>query len=187
MLNVLFFLLGYGNIVFKIFVGCMFCVVYVLFGIFGICLIFKVVGDKIVEFFIRIIINFEKCILKRFYFKKVEMKVVLMIIVIIVFFLLLLMLLIVKVRYDQWSYIECFYFIFIILSMIGFGDYLFYFEKDFDYIFVFVVFVGFVFVLSIFCLMNIVFEQYGVSVCVLWLLCEKNVEKVVEDEGEGVL
>lgn len=187
MLNVLFLPSGYGNIVPKTSVGRMFCVVYALFGIPGTCLTLKAVGDKIAELFTRIIINFEKRILKRPHPKKVETKVALTTIVITVFLLLPLMSLIVKVRHDQWSYIECFYLTFITLSTIGFGDYLPHFEKDFDYILVLAAFVGLAFVSSIFCSMNTVLEQYGVSVRVLRSLREKNAEKAVEDEGEGVL
>lgn len=179
--------IGYGNIVPKTSVGRMFCVVYALFGIPGTCLTLKAVGDKIAELFTRIIINFEKRILKRPHPKKVETKVALTTIVITVFLLLPLLSLIVKVRHDQWSYIECFYLTFITLSTIGFGDYLPHFEKDFDYILVLAAFVGLAFVSSIFCSMNTVLEQYGVSVRVLRSLREKNAEKAVEDEGEGVL
>lgn len=108
-----------------------------------------------------------------------------MIIFLIVILLLLLMFFIVKVRYQEWIFIDSFYFMFIMLSMIGFGDFLLQFNKDVDYIFVFLVFVGFVFVFSIFCLMNIVFEQYGVSVCVVQFLCEKckDEEMFIVDEG----
>ena len=192
MLNELFLPSGYGNIVPKTTLGRMFCVVYALFGIPGTCLTLKAVGDKIAEIFTRIIINFEKRILKRPHPQKVETKVAITTIVITVFLLLPLMSLIVKVRHDQWSYIECFYLTFITLSTIGFGDYLPHFEKDFDFILVVVAFVGLAFVSSIFCAMNTVLEQYGVSVRVLRSLREKNADKptdskAVEDEGEPVL
>ena len=192
MLNEFFLPSGYGNIVPKTSLGRMFCVVYALFGIPGTCLTLKAVGDKIAELFTRIIINFEKRILKRPHPQKVETKVALTTIFITVFLLLPLMSLIVKVRHDQWSYIECFYLTFITLSTIGFGDYLPHFEKDFDYILVLVAFVGLAFVSSIFCSMNTVLEQYGVSVRVLRSLREKNPDKSTDgnalaDEGEAVL
>lgn len=192
MLNELFLPSGYGNIVPKTSLGRMFCVVYALFGIPGTCLTLKAVGDKIAELFTRIIINFEKRILKRPHPQKVETKVAITTVVITVLLLLPLMSLIVKVRHDQWSYIECFYLTFITLSTIGFGDYLPHFEKDFDYILVVVAFVGLAFVSSIFCAMNTVLEQYGVSVRVLRSLREKNADKstdrkAVADEDEDVL
>lgn len=192
LLNGLFLSLGYGNIVPKTSLGRLFCVVYALFGIPGTCLTLKAVGDKIAELFTSLIITFEKRILKRPHPGKVETKVAITTIVITVLFLLPLLSLIVKVRHEQWSYIESFYLTFITLSTIGFGDYLPHFEKDFDYILVFVAFVGLAFVSSIFCSMNTVLEQYGVSVRVLQSLREKNADKsndakALTDEGESVL
>ena len=189
MLNDLFFPLGYGNIVPKTVQGRLFCVVYALFGIPGTCLTLKAVGDKIMELFTRLIITFERRLLKRPHPQKVETKVAITTIVITVFFLLPLLSLIVKVRHEQWSYIESFYFTFITLSTIGFGDYLPHFENEFDYILVLVAFVGLAFVSSIFCSMNTVLEQYGVSVRVLRSLREKNADrstdgKAVADDGD---
>lgn len=164
---------------------------YALFGIPGTCLTLKAVGDKIAELFTRLIITFEKRLLKRPRPQKVETKVAITTIVITLMFLLPLLSLIVKVRHPQWSYIESFYLTFITLSTIGFGDYLPHFEKDFDYILVLVAFVGLAFVSSIFCSMNTVLEQYGVSVRVLRSLRDKNADKstdgkAVADEGESV-
>jgi len=189
MLNELFLLLGYGNIVPKTVLGRLFCVFYALFGIPATCLTLKAVGDKITELFTRLEITFEKRLLKRSNPQKVETKVAITTIVITVVFLLPLLSLIVKVRHEEWSYIESFYFTFITLSTIGFGDYLPHFDKEFDYILVFVAFVGLAFVSSIFCSMNSVLEQYGVSVRVLRSLRENNADrstdgKAVADDGD---
>lgn len=189
MLNYLFLPLGYGNIVPKTIHGRLFCVFYALCGIPGTCLTLKAVGDKIGELLTRLIITFEKRVLKRPHLQKVETKVAITTIVITVLFLLPLMSLIVKVRHAQWSYIESFYFTFITLSTIGFGDFLPHFEKDFDYVLVLLAFVGLAFVSSIFCAMNTVLEQYGVSVRVLRSLREKNTDKstdgkAVAEDGE---
>ena len=189
MLNEFFLLLGYGNIVPKTVLGRLFCVFYALIGIPGTCLTLKAVGDKITELFTRLEITFEKRLLKRPHPKKVETKVAITTIVITVVFLLPLLSLIVKVRHEEWSYIESFYFTFITLSTIGFGDYLPHFDKEFDYILVLVAFVGLAFVSSIFCSMNTVLEQYGVSVRVLRSLRENNADrstdgKAVADDGD---
>ncbi|KAL9958604.1 hypothetical protein ACROYT_G035643 [Oculina patagonica] len=171
--------IGYGNIVPKTVQGRLFCVLYALLGIPGTCLTLKAVGDKITELFTRLITTFEKGLLKRPHPQKVELKVAVTTIILTVFFLLPLMSLIVKVRHGEWSYIESFYFTFITLSTIGFGDYLPHFEKDADYVLVLLAFVGLAFVSSIFCSINTVLEQYGVSVRVLRSLREKNASKSI--------
>jgi len=176
MLNELFLLLGYGNVVPKTVLGRLFCVFYALFGIPATCLTLKAVGDMITELSTRLEITFEKRLLKRPHPQKVETKVAISSIVIVVVFLLPLMSFIVKVRHEEWSFIESFYFTFITLSTIGFGDYLPSFHKDSDYILVLAAFVGLAFVTSIFCSMNSVLEQYGTSVRVLRSLRENNAD-----------
>ena len=149
----------------------------------------KAVGDKIAELFTRLITTIEQRLLKRSHPQKVELKVAITTIVLTVFALLPLMSLIVNVRHDEWSYTESIYFTFITLSTIGFGDYLPHFQKDEDYFLVFLAFVGLAFVSSIFCSLNNVLEEYGVSVRVLRSLREKNAskstdEKAVADDNE---
>ena len=183
-LNLLVFR-GYGNIVPKTVLGRLFCVVYALIGIPGTCLTLKAIGDKITELFTQLITLFEKHILKRPHCQNVELKVALTTIFLTVIFLLPLMALVVKVRHDEWSYIECFYFTFTTLSTIGFGDYLPQFKKDADYILVVLAFVGLAFVSSIFCSMNIVMEQYGVSARVVRSLREKNTDKSTDEKSPG--
>ena len=176
---------GYGNIVPKTVLGRLFCVVYALIGIPGTCLTLKAIGDKITELFTKLITLFEKRILKRPRSQNVELKVALTTIFLTVIFLLPLMALVVKVRHDEWSYIECFYFTFTTLSTIGFGDYLPQFKEDADYILVVLAFVGLAFVSSIFCSMNIVMEQYGVSARVVRSLREKNTDKSTDEKSPG--
>ena len=93
--------------------------------------------------------------------------------------------LIVKVRHQEWTYIDSFYFTFITLSTIGFGDLLPQFNKDADYILVLLAFVGLAFVSSIFCSMNTVLEQYGVSARVVQSLREKRRDEEMSTVDEG--
>ena len=147
---------------------------YALIGIPGTCLTLKSIGDKITELFTKLITNFEKRVLKRSHLpQKVELKVAMTTIVVTVLCLLPLMALLVHVRHKEWSYIECFYFTFTTLSTIGFGDYLPQFKNNADYSLVLLAFVGLAFVSSIFCSMNNVLEQYGVSARVVRSLREK--------------
>lgn len=162
--------------------GRLFCVFYALLGIPGTCLTLKAVGDKIAELFTRLISTFEKRLLKRPHPQKVELKAAITTIVLTLFFLLPLMSLIVNIRHEEWSYNESFYFTFITLSTIGFGDYLPHFSKDVDYVLVLLAFVGLAFVSSILCSLNTVLEQYGVSVRVLRSLRERNASKYRAEE-----
>ena len=178
------FFAGYGNIVPKTVQGRLFCVLYVLIGIPGTCLTLKSIGDKITELFTKLITNFEKRILKRSHLtQKVELKVATTTIVVTVVCLLPLMALLVHVRHKEWSYIECFYFTFTTLSTIGFGDYLPQFKNNADYSLVLLAFVGLAFVSSIFCSMNNVLEQYGVSARIVRSLREKNAKKSSEEKS----
>ncbi|PFX25544.1 Potassium channel subfamily K member 5 [Stylophora pistillata] len=177
--------IGYGNIVPKTVQGRLFCVVYALFGIPGTCLTLKAVGDKIAEIFTRLVTTFEQRLLKRPHSRHVELKVAFVTIFLTVVLLLPLMSLVVKVRHQEWTYISSFYFTFITLSTIGFGDLLPQFDKDADYILVLLAFVGLAFVSSIFCSMNTVLEQYGVSVRMVRSLRDKRAdgEEFIADEG----
>ena len=145
-----------------------------LIGMPGTCLTLKAIGDKITEIFTELIIIFENRLLKKTRPEKMELKVALTTIFLTVIFLLPLMALVVKVRHDEWTFIECFYFTFTTLSTIGFGDYLPQFKQDADYILVLLAFVGLAFVSSNFCSMNNVLEQYGVSARIVRSLREKN-------------
>ena len=151
-----FIVLGYGNIVPNTVQGRLFYVLYALIGIPGTCLTLKAIGDKITELFTDLIITFESRLLKKTRPEKVELKVALTTIFLTVIFLLPLMALVVKVRHNEWTYIECFYFTFTTLSSgsIGFGDYLPQFKQDADYRLVLLAFVGLAFVSSIFCSMK---------------------------------
>lgn len=165
--------------------GRLFCVVYALFGIPGTCLTLKAVGDKIAEIFTRLVTTFEQRLLKRPHPHHVELKVASMTIFLTVILLLPLMSLIVKVRHQEWTFIDSFYFTFITLSTIGFGDLLPQFNKDADYILVLLAFVGLAFVSSIFCSMNTVLEQYGVSARVVQSLREKRRDEEMSTVDEG--
>ena len=93
------------------------------------------------------------------------------------------MALLVHVRHKEWSYIECFYFTFTTLSGIGLCDYLPQCKNNADYSLVLLAFVGLAFVSSIFCSMNNVLEQCGVSLRVVRPLREKNAKKSSEENS----
>lgn len=78
-------------------------------------------------------------------------------------FFLPLLACIVFVREPQWSYLECFYFTFITLSTIGFGDFQPRFQNDVDYLLILVAFIGLTLISSIFCSLNKLMDSYGVS------------------------
>lgn len=117
---------------------------------------------------------FERRLLKRSRPEKVQLKVALTTIILTVTLILPLLATVVKVRHDEWSYIECFYFTFATLSTIGFGDYLPRFRKSADYLFLILIFIGLTFVSSIFCSMNNVLEQYGLTARILKLIAGKD-------------
>ena len=56
------------------------------------------------------------------------------------------------------------------------------FKHDTDYILMLLAFVGLAFVSSIFCSMNSVLEQYGVSARIVWSLGEKNADKSTDEK-----
>ena len=159
---------------------------YALIGLPGTCLTLKSTGYKITDLFINLITNFEKHVLERSHLtQKVEVKVALTMTVVAVVCLLPLMALLVYLRHKEWSYIECFYFTFTTLSTIGVGDYLPQFKNNTDYSLVLLAFVGLAFVSSIFCSMNNVLEQYGISARVVRSLREKNAKKSSEENSSS--
>lgn len=115
-----FFLLGYGYLVLILFLGCWFCIFYVLVGIFLIGLIFCFVGNWIFEEIFLIIKGFERKVYNR-ELDKLEIKIV-----IIVFILLLVIIIILVFGFyvlEGWFYENLVYFCFVILLIIGFGDF----------------------------------------------------------------
>ena len=135
------------------------------------------------EIFTTLVTTFEQRLLRRSHVRQVELKVALVTIFLTLFILLPLLSLIVKVRHANWTYIDSFYFTFITLSTIGFGDLLPHFDNDADYVLVLLAFVGLAFVSSIFFSMNAVLEQYGVSVRVVRSLREKSAVKSTYEEN----
>ena len=71
------------------------------------------------------------------------------------------------------------------MSTIGVGDYLPQFKNNTDYSLVLLAFVGLAFVSSIFCSMNNVLEQYGISARVMRSLREKNAKKSSEEKSSN--
>lgn len=166
--------IGYGNIVPRTNVGRLFCVAYALIGIPGTCLTLRTLGDKMTDKLTFLLIAFERRLLKVSRPKKVQLKVALTTIILTIILILPLVAMVVKVRHDEWSYIECFYFTFVTLSTIGLGDYLPRFRKSADYMFLILIFIGLTFVSSIFCSMNNVIEQYGLTAHIVKLMPGKD-------------
>ena len=71
------------------------------------------------------------------------------------------------------------------MSTIGVGDYLPQFKNNTDYLLVLQAFVGLAFILSIFCSMNNVLEQNGISARVVRSLREKNAKKSSEEKSSN--
>lgn len=100
--------------------GWIFCIFYVIFGIFIIGLMLKLIGERIIE----IIVNFWKFVDEKI-FKWEFWKIYLKIVVCIFFMVIGMILLFVVIgnSYEGWIFFEGVYFVFIIFSIIGFGDY----------------------------------------------------------------
>ena len=178
---------GYGNIVPRTVPGRLFFIVYALIGIPGTCLTLKAVGDKMAEHFAKLLTALERRFLKKEHPRNVDLKVALTTIFLTVCILLPLCALIVKLRHDQWTYLECFYFTFTTLSTIGFGDYLPQFQNDADYFLVLLAFVGLAFVSSIFCSINNVLEQYGVSARIVRSLKDNSTQRATKGAHQATL
>lgn len=155
--------IGYGNIVPRTDLGRLFLVAYAFVGIPGTCLTLKTMGDKITDTVTYLFITFEQRLLKRPHPQKVKLKVALGTVTLTLALVLPLVALAIKLRHEGWSYIECFYFTFVTLSTIGFGDYLPQFEKNADFLFLILALIGLSCVSSIFCSMNNFIEQYGMT------------------------
>lgn len=126
---------------------------------------------------------FERRLLKISRPEKVQLKVALTTIILTIILILPLVAMVVKVRHDEWSYIECFYFSFVTLSTIGFGDYLPRFRKSADYVFLILIFIGLTFISSIFCSMNNVIEQYGLTARLVKLMPGKDAVDSTMEQG----
>ena len=126
---------------------------------------------------------FERRLLKISRPEKVQLKVALTTIILTIILILPLVAMGVKVRHDEWSYIECFYFSFVTLSTIGFGDYLPRFRKSADYVFLILIFIGLTFISSIFCSMNNVIEQYGLTARLVKLMPGKDAVDSTMEQG----
>lgn len=143
--------------------GRAFCMVFALVGIPGTCLVLKSVGDKVTEFVAALIIKIEKVCLRRAQPRHVKIKTAITTFVLTMFVVLPLLALTVNSRRKEWSYFECFYFNFITLSTIGFGDLVPEFHREYDFLLVFLAFVGLSFVSSILCSLNVLIENYGIG------------------------
>lgn len=130
----------------------------------------------------------EERVLKRRSIKNIELKSVVFNMIMTVFVVLPLLALIVYVREDDhWTYFECFYFTFITLSTIGYGDYVPYFGTSVDFLLLLVALFGLAFVSSILCSLNNLFEAYGLSKRVVKSIKKNEEEKEQPQSGTDEL
>lgn len=101
--------------------GRTFCIIYALFGIPIAGLMLKSIGEKVAQIIPMTITKFEKRLLRKDEPANVQFKTT--IIVFVIMALLLLTLAAFAHAYEGWTFFEGFYFAFITLSTIGFGDF----------------------------------------------------------------
>ena len=101
--------------------GRTFCIVYALFGIPIAGLMLKSIGEKVAEILPEVITSVEKRLLHREEPANIQFKTTLTVFVIMAFMLLTLATF--AHAYEGWTFFEGFYFAFITLSTIGFGDF----------------------------------------------------------------
>ena len=101
--------------------GRTFCIVYALFGIPIAGLMLKSIGEKVAEIIPEVLMSVEKRLLRRDEPANIHMKTT--IVVFVIMAVLLLTLAAFAHAYEGWTFFEGFYFAFITLSTIGFGDF----------------------------------------------------------------
>ncbi|CAB3978399.1 two pore potassium channel sup-9-like, partial [Paramuricea clavata] len=101
--------------------GRTFCIVYALFGIPIAGLMLKSIGEKVAEILPEVIMRVEKRLLRRDEPANIQIKTTMIVFTIMA--LLLLTLAGFAHAYEGWTFFEGFYFAFITLSTIGFGDF----------------------------------------------------------------
>lgn len=102
--------------------GWIFCIFYVIFGILIIGLMLKLIGEWIIE----IMVNFWKFVDFRIFnreFCKIYFKIVVCIFIMVMGMILFLVG--IGKSYEGWIFFEGVYFVFIMFSIIGFGDFVF--------------------------------------------------------------
>ena len=117
--NHLIIFLGYGHMVPKTSWGRVFCILYALFGIPITALMLRSVGNRITEWIIAMIKQFDRKVYNR-ETENAEIKSA-----IIAFGLLWLIILLPAIVFhhiESWDYLESVYYCFITFSTIGFGD-----------------------------------------------------------------
>lgn len=113
--------IGYGHMTPITTWGRTFCIVYALFGIPIAGLMLKSIGEKVAEIIPNVITRIEKRLLRNDEPANINIKTT--IIVFVIMALLLLTLAAFAHAYEGWTFFEGFYFAFITLSTIGFGDF----------------------------------------------------------------
>ena len=101
--------------------GRTFCIIYALFGIPIAGLMLKSIGEKVAEIIPVVIKQLEKRIFKIEESSRIQVKTTLSVFLIMI--LLLVTLAAFAHAYEGWTFFEGFYFAFITLSTIGFGDF----------------------------------------------------------------
>lgn len=113
--------IGYGHMTPITTWGRTFCIVYALFGIPIAGLMLKSIGEKVAEILPEVIMRVEKRLLRRDEPANIQIKTTMIVFTIMA--LLLLTLAGFAHAYEGWTFFEGFYFAFITLSTIGFGDF----------------------------------------------------------------
>lgn len=179
---------GYGNVVPQTLGGRLFCIIYAFIGIPGTCLTLKVIGDSIYDVVTCLITTVEQRVLKNRKPLNLELKAVVFNLIFTLALVLPLCSLIVYSRESEhWTYFECFYFTFVTLSTIGYGDYVPFFKTSLDFLLVLVALLGLAFVSSILCSLNNLFEAYGLSKRVVKSIHKKYEDKDKEQSGSDEL
>ena len=101
--------------------GRTFCIIYALFGIPIAGLMLKSIGEKVAEIIPEVVTRIEKRLLRKDEPANINIKTTMIVFVIMA--LLLLTLAAFAHAYEGWTFFEGFYFAFITLSTIGFGDF----------------------------------------------------------------
>ena len=147
--------------------------IFAFLGIPGTCLTLKSIGDKITQYLSLLVRRVESRAFKTQNPRKVGLKTSVVALFTTLVLFLPLLAYVVHVREPHWTYLECFYFTFITLSTIGFGDYQPSFRNHADYLLIAVAFLGLSSVSGVLCSLNFWLENYGASVRIVQSLKER--------------
>lgn len=139
----------------------MFLIFYTLIGIPATCLVLKSIGEQIAWLISVTITNFEKKCLRRKNPWKIKLKTTAATVILTLLVVLPLFTATIKTRRKNMTYLESFYFTFVSLSTIGFGDFVLHFNGAADYLILIEMFLGLSCVSSILCSLNLWIERHA--------------------------